>query len=172
MLESYRDTGAGRPKHRCVARWRAGRSLAEELGRTRWEIEHATRNATYWQGLLDRTVKPRSWSHIGRARDCAPFWQRRLTVATAQLTALTEARQALGAADADIDRAEAAEREAATRSVHPATAGMTPGFRAPDRSLLAGLADRVRGLMVQNDPDALRAGLGEIAAALDALSAS
>ena len=38
VLESYRDVDNGRPKHRCVARWRAGRSLAEELGRTRFDV--------------------------------------------------------------------------------------------------------------------------------------
>ena len=31
VLESYRDPGTGRPRHRCVTRWRAERSFAEEL---------------------------------------------------------------------------------------------------------------------------------------------
>jgi hypothetical protein len=35
---------------------------------------------------------------------------------------------------------------------------------------LAGLADRVRRLATQNDPDVLRAGLAEIVAALEAAS--
>ena len=48
-LESYRDPDTGRPRHRSLARWRAERSFAEELGRTRWKIEQATGNIAYWQ---------------------------------------------------------------------------------------------------------------------------
>jgi hypothetical protein len=40
----------------------------------------------------------------------------------------------------------------------------------PRHDGVAALAERVRGLILQNDPDAVRAGLTEIATALDALA--
>ena len=93
-LESYRDPDTGRPRHRCLARWRAERSLAEEIGRTQHAIERATHNATYYQGVIDRTVRPRFWKHRKWAPEYAKDWQRCLDTATIHLTALTAARQA------------------------------------------------------------------------------
>src|SRR5690242_4730371 len=66
-LESYRDPETGKPRHRCIARWRAERSLAEELGRTRYAVDCANESVAYWQGIIDRTVRPRSWKQIRRA---------------------------------------------------------------------------------------------------------
>jgi hypothetical protein len=47
---------------------------------------------------------------------------------------------------------------------------ITTSFRPPDaHSTIAVLAERARGLAMENDPDAVRAGLAALAAALDAL---
>jgi hypothetical protein len=95
------------------------------------------------------------------------FWHRHLDIATAHLTALETARTAgLMAEDAEVEaavRAEAARWRAITSSFP-----MLPHPRPPPE--LAGLADRVRRLAGQNDPDTMRTEIAAIAAALDALA--
>jgi hypothetical protein len=167
-LESYRDPDTGRPRHRCVARWRAERSLAEEIGRTQHAIDRATNSATYYRGVIDRTVKPRFPKHRKDAPECAAAWQRRLDTAMTHLAALTAARQAgVPAADADIERAAQAEAARWAALTGRAHAILQPR-RAP--ADLTAIAERVRRLATQNDPDALRAEATAIAAALDALT--
>jgi len=48
-LEGYRDPDTGRPRDRCLARWRAERSFAHELGLTRFRTEEAACHLAYWQ---------------------------------------------------------------------------------------------------------------------------
>jgi hypothetical protein len=166
-LESYRDPCTGRPKHRCVARWRAEHTLAEELGRIRVDIALSSANCAYFQGVLDRTVPPNRREHIKGASDYLSYWQRKYRVAASHLAALMKARESLPTDDAEIERAQEAEtkRRGAFRSV------MRPVESFPSSSLeqLGTLADQVRGLASLNDPDAVRTGLAEVAAALDAL---
>jgi hypothetical protein len=166
-LESYRDPETGRPRHRCLARWRADRSFAQELGKTRFNIERATHNLAYYKGVIDRTVRPR----LARHRKCAPAsvqsWQRRLDIATAHLTALSAARAAgLPADDAEIERA--AQAEAARWAAIGAS--VKAMLQPPPPNLTTGLAERVRRLATLNDPDVMRTEVMAIAAALDALS--
>jgi len=149
-LEGYRDPDTGRPRDRCLARWRAERSFAHELGLTRFWTEEAACHLAYWQGVIDRTVQPRVPQHRKPATDCVKFWRSRLDIATAHLAELTVARDAgLPADDAEIEQAALAEA---------------------DRWARAGTATR---MMLQtrsrNDPDALRAEIAAIAADLDAL---
>ena len=66
-LTSFRDSVTGMPKHRCVARWRARLSLAAAIGRAEFERADAERNATFWQGLLDRSVAPNFRGQAKRA---------------------------------------------------------------------------------------------------------
>jgi hypothetical protein len=108
-LESYRDE-TGRPRHRCLARWRAERTFSEELDRTRFAIEKAADQLRYWQGLLDQTVQSKFWRHRLRAPEMAKFWRHRLNAATAHLAALMTARQAgLAVDNAEVEQAEQAE---------------------------------------------------------------
>jgi hypothetical protein len=58
------------------------------VARTRFQIEQATRNIAFWQGLMDRTVRPRFPKQGQRAPENLKFWQRRLNTATAHLAAL------------------------------------------------------------------------------------
>ena len=156
-LEGYRDP-IGRPRYRCVARWRADRTLAEEIGRTHYNIEQATRRATYYQGIVERTVRANHPKHHKHARQRAKDWQRHLDTATAR-------HGGLSVDDAEVERAaqaKAAEWGARTdamfqpREEHPID--------------LAGIAERLRRLATQNVPDVLRVELAAIAASLDALS--
>jgi hypothetical protein len=167
-LQSYRDPETGRPKHLCVARWRAEHSFVEELGRTRYAIENAEKNVAYWQGIIDRTVRPRFWKQYRRAPGAVVDWRRRLEAATAHLAALTEVRAAgMAVDDGEIEQATLAERARWDGMLASLNAAITPR-PAPDNRL-ADLADKARGLMQMNDPDAVRAGLAEIAGALDEL---
>src|SRR3954454_13340086 len=105
VLESYRDPETGKPRHRCIARWRAERSFAEELGRTRFAIDEANKNIAFWQGLVDRTVKPKCRKQISRAPDAISFWHRRLQKEMSHWTALNEARdKGLPADDGEVER--------------------------------------------------------------------
>jgi hypothetical protein len=92
VMQSYRDPGNGRLLHRCIVRWPAHRSLTDEISRTQWNIEEASRNVAFWQGLLDRTVQPRFPEQVSRAPEFVKFWRRRLAKATAHLAALGEVR--------------------------------------------------------------------------------
>ena len=148
-LESYREPDTGRPRHRCLARWRAERSFAEELGQTRFGIEHAASNITYWQGIIDGTVRPRVPIHRKRAVESVRGWQRRLDDATAHLSALTAARDAgLPAHDAGIEQAQQAEA-ARWAGIGASIRAMFQPQPPPD---LTGLAERVRRLTTQNNP--------------------
>ena len=162
VLESYRDPGTGRSRHRCVTRWRAERSFAEELGHTRWRIECAAEQLAFWQGIIDRTARPRFQKQRQRAPDCLQYWRRELATATAHFAALTEARKGLPADEAVIDHAATA---AAARWASLTT--RTRAVLSPPSIDLSGLAERVRGLAALNDPDALRAEITAIATALD-----
>jgi hypothetical protein len=164
-LESHRDPETGKPRHRCIARWRAESSLAEELGKTRFAIERASKSVAYYQGVIDRTVRPRFWKHIKWAPESLEHWRRDLQTEMSHFAALTEARdKGLPADDGEIE--QAAQTHASR------WAALTTRANAVDRSApmpdLAGLADRVRRLATQNDPNAIRTELAEIAAALDA----
>jgi hypothetical protein len=164
-LESYRAPETGRPRHRCIARWRSERSFPEELGRTRFAIQEANRSIAYWQGVIDRTVRPRFWKHPRRAPKCLAFWRRRLQTEMSHFAALTEARnKGLLADDGEVEQA-AHTAQARSDELRLSLSGMFRPAPMPD---LAGLADRVRRLATQNDPDVLRAELAKIAAALDA----
>jgi hypothetical protein len=166
-LESYRDPVTGLPKHRCVARWRAERTLAEEMGRARFRIANATKNIAYWQGVIDRTVRPNFWKHVRRAPDSVKHCRASLATETARHAQLMAVHAVLPADSGEIDRA--AETERAKWDAIGAS------FRAftqprPPTDQLAALAERIRAIAAQNDPDAVRAGLAEIAAELDALA--
>jgi hypothetical protein len=166
-LESYRDPETGKPRHRCVVRWRAERSFAEELGRTHFEIEHANEKIAYWQGLIDRTGGPRFPKQTKRAPEALVSWRRRLQMATSHFAALTEARnKGLRANDSEIEQAVQVEASRCAALRTRATSMSSRPARAPD---LAVLADRLRRLITQNDLDAVRAELAEIATALEAL---
>jgi hypothetical protein len=98
--------------------------------------------------------------HYNQAPDSAKSWRYQLNKSTRHLAVLTEARaKGLATDDGEIEQAAQAKAERYRRlaAVRP-----TP---APDK--LATLAQRIRALMVLNDPDAVRAGLEEIAAALE-----
>jgi hypothetical protein len=165
VLESYRDPDTGCPRHRCLVRWRAGRNFSQELGRTRFGIEHNTSIISYWQSIIDGTARP--GKRIGRASDTVTFWRRRLAKDTAHYAALTAARQAgLPADDAEIERAA----EAAAREWRAVTARAQAVLNPKPRSGLRDLAARVRRLATQNDPDAMRDEIAAIATALDALA--
>ena len=157
VCESYRDA-AGQPRHRCLARWRVERTFVEELGRVRFEIELAARNVASWE--KEPPSRPAE-------QQTARFWQRKLEVATHRLDALTVAREAgLPADEAAIERAAQAERERWAAVM----AGVRGMFRPPPVPGLSVLADRVRRLATQNDPDVLRAEFASIAAELEALA--
>ena len=86
-LESYRDD-SGKPRHRCVARWHADQSFAVALGKARHAVEDAADTLAYWQGVIDRTVRPTSLPCLapglagsGLMRRCQPR-QRRVSRAT------------------------------------------------------------------------------------------
>jgi hypothetical protein len=165
-LERYRDPDTGRVRHRCLARWRAERSFAHELGLTRFWTEEAARNLVYWQGVIDRTVQPRVPKHRNRATECVKFWQRRLDIAAAHFAELTAARDAgLPVDDAEIERAALAEADRWAR----AGASTRMLLQPPSLPGLTGLAEWVRELGTRKYPDALRADIAAIAADLDAL---
>jgi hypothetical protein len=166
-LESYRDPVSSKPKHRCIARWRADRSFAAEIGQTQHAVETASHNANYYQGVIDRAVRPKFRKHYKQASDSLKFWRSRLNKSSKHLAALVEARgKGLVVDDSEIERAEQAEAARWRRLTSSVTGAIRP-TPAPDR--LATLAELARALMVQNDPDAVRAGLVEIADALDAM---
>ena len=155
VCESYRDA-AGQPRHRCLARWRVERTFAEAIGRTQFEIELADRNVAAWEKRRGRG-----------AEQTAGFWKRKLEVATRRLAALTAARETgLPADGAAIERAAQAERERWATVM----AGVGAMFRPRPRPALTALAERVRRLATQNDPDILRAEFASIAAELEALA--
>jgi hypothetical protein len=164
-LESYRDPISGKPKHRCIARWRADHSFAQEIGQTQHDIETASRNANYYQGIIDRIVRAEFRKHYNSAQTSAKFWRYRLNKSTKHLAVLTEARtKGLAADNGEIEQAVLAEAERYRRLRLSFTAAVRP---TPPPDQLATLARRIRALMVLNDPDAVRAGLEEIAAALE-----
>ena len=70
-LVSFRDPDTGKSRHRCVARWPAAHSLAEEIDEMQRDHDKAQRNVTFWQGLIDRTVEPLYPAQIRRARQPA-----------------------------------------------------------------------------------------------------
>jgi hypothetical protein len=110
-------------------------------------------------------VQPRFWKQRARAPECLKYSRGHLVRATAHFAALTEARTGLPADDAEIERAakDAARRWAKTGSP------MNPP-EPPRHDGVAALVERARSLILQNDPDAVLAGLTEIAAALDAFA--
>jgi hypothetical protein len=91
-LESYRDPDTGRPWHRCVRdggpRARSPRRWAGHTGKS------SRLSVAYWQGILDRTVRPKFWKQIKRAPENLKLWRRRLDTARTHLAALTAARGA------------------------------------------------------------------------------
>jgi hypothetical protein len=167
-LESYRDPDTGRPRQRCLARWRAERSFAEEVGRTQFCIERAAENLAYYQGVIDRTVQPKSPKHLKLAPGYATHWRRWLNKAIAHYAALTAAREAgLRASDAEIERAKQAEAQRSGKLMANAEAVLA----SPPALNLTGLADRVRRPAGYNDPDAMQDEIRDIAETLDALIA-
>jgi len=165
-VESYRDPDTGRRRHRCLARWRAERSFAQELGQTCFWAEEAARNLAYWQGVIDRTVQPRVPKHRNRATECVKFWQRRLDIAAARFADLTVVRDAgLPVDDAEIEQAVLAEADRWAR------AGAATRMMLQPLSLtgLTALAERVREVATRKYPHDVRAEIAAIAADLDAL---
>jgi hypothetical protein len=158
-LESYRDPETGRPRHRCIARWRADRSLAVELGETRRAIASAEGNLAHYQERVARRTHPLFPPRPADVRAVAE-WQRQLTARTAHHAALTRARE-MGVAADDAEIEEAA-RAAKARS--DAVIASFSRLGGPD---MASLAAKARRLMTENDPDVVRAGLDELAEALD-----
>jgi hypothetical protein len=105
-LESYRDPETGKSRHRCVVRWRAERSFAEELGRIHFEIDRANKDIAYYQGIIDRTERPRFRKHIKEAPKWLEHLRRNLQRQLSHFTALIEARnKGLPADDGVIERA-------------------------------------------------------------------
>ena len=156
VCESYRDA-AGQRRHRCLARWRVEQTFAEAIGRTQFEIELAARNVASWE--KEPPSRP--------AEQTARFWQRKLENATRRLDALTAVREAgLPADEAAIERVAQAERE----KWQAVMAGVRTMVRPPPVPGLSVLAERVRWLATQNDPDVLRAEFASIAAELEALA--
>jgi hypothetical protein len=95
-LQSYRDPNTKQPKHRCIARWPANHSLADELRRARTFVDDLQSNIAYWQGVIDRTVPPpRRPFHPRRARRVLAWYDQRLPRATARLAALQAASDGL-----------------------------------------------------------------------------
>jgi hypothetical protein len=90
------------------------------------------------------------------------FWRRHLANATSHLDGLQAASQAIPADKAEIEQAR--------RAAEQRRNAMTMSFRPPDeRGSIAALAALVRRLITENDPDVVRAGLSEIASALEAM---
>lgn len=123
-LESYRDPVTGRPKHRCIGRWKADQPFAVALGAARFSVETATHNLAYWQGVIDRTVRPNFWKHPRRAPENAKFWRRHLDRSTAHLAALEAVAAKLGPVEADVQAGIEAARQRWNRA-------MPPQFTAP-----------------------------------------
>src|SRR3954451_18508260 len=160
VLESYRDTETGKPRHRCIARWRAERSFAEELGRTRFAIDLANKNVAFWQGLIDGTQRPLFRGQSKRATENVRFWRRRLEKETSHFATLNEARdKGLPADDGEIERG--VQLHANRSSALTTSANAAIGHPAPKPDLRE-LADRVRSLVVLNDPDMLGTNVAEI----------
>jgi hypothetical protein len=95
-LTRYHDE-TGKPRRRCVARWPAGRTLADEIDEMQRDLDLAQRNVMFWQGLIDRTVHPLFPAQISRAPRSLCYWRRRLATATTRLAQLSEARAGLEA---------------------------------------------------------------------------
>jgi hypothetical protein len=95
VLESYRDLGSGRPKHRYVVRWRGLHSLAEELEKVRAQVKEKQNEILYWQAVIRRTVPPRKSFHPKRARDILNRREQNLSKDVIQLAALIKASDGL-----------------------------------------------------------------------------
>ena len=124
-LESYRDD-SGKPRHRCVARWHADQSFAPALGKARHDVERSTEQIAYWQGVVDRTVRPNFWQHVGRAPENAKSWRSRLDRATAHLNGLEAVHAKQPANDEEVQAATEAERERWKRMTASFRGGMPP----------------------------------------------
>ena len=94
-LVSFRDPDTGKSRHRCVARWPAAHSLAEEIDEMQRDHDRAQRNVTFWQGLIDRTVEPRYPAQIRRAPANLQYWLRSVATTATSLARLGEARAGL-----------------------------------------------------------------------------
>jgi hypothetical protein len=173
-LINYRDPDTGKSRHRYIARWPAGRPLGTEIGQTQFEAETAASNVAVFQQRYEAWGRPVSerwpgyeeWrrKHRKRTLDKLTFWRRRLAYATARLDGLNAARLAIPVDDGEIEQA----RQAAADRI----AALVASFHRPDvHGTLAALAARACGLAVENDPDAVRAGLVAIADALAGLAA-
>jgi hypothetical protein len=126
VLESYRDPDTRKSRHRLIARWRAGRSLAEELALTQYAIEREADNVARHQAWVDGTRKVQHWREH-RIRQRAPERLRNaqasLDKATAHHAKLTAAREGGVAADvADIERLYTAEVAKWGKASAPASA--------------------------------------------------
>jgi hypothetical protein len=166
-LESYRDQATGKPRHRSVARWSAERSLAEEIAEAEWETGYLNRQLASCCAVIDGTVSPRDWRQYYRARKAEPDLQARLDKASKRLAALNKAKDGLGIADDEVERARQAIVDEVERRREQA-ASKSPAASA--RLFVVRLSERLRDLSMQNDPEAMRAGLQAIAAELLALA--
>jgi cobalamin biosynthesis protein CobT len=112
-LESYRDPIIGKPKHRCIARWR-DRSFAVALAEARAQFGNTSESRAYWQGILDGTVRPRVRGLRHRSPDKPREARRNLAVldqGVAHLAGLEAVHAKLApAAEADIQAATEAVR--------------------------------------------------------------
>lgn len=85
-LESYRD--GGKPKHRCAARWVAGRTLSEAIAEAAaWTAKYRGR-VDYYDGVRAGTVQPRFLKHRRHAAEYAAENRRKLTLWSAKLATL------------------------------------------------------------------------------------
>ena len=113
-LESYRDPITGKPKHRCIARWR-DRSFAVALAEARAQFGNTSESRAYWQGILDGTVRPRVRGLRHRSPDKPREARRNLAVldqGVAHLAGLEAVHAKLApAAEADIQAATEAVRQ-------------------------------------------------------------
>lgn len=91
--QSYRT--ASQNKHRCIARWPAHRSLADELALAQQRVDQLRLDIAYWQDVIKRTIPPKPRSCPASAPRVLADLQHRLLRATARLAALQAASEGL-----------------------------------------------------------------------------
>ena len=117
-LESYRDPVTSKPKHRCIARWPADQPFAVALGKARFTVERDRQQVAGWQAIIDGTVQ-RSRRHQRDAPKLVKCWQARLVVSTTRLAGLEAVHVRAPGAEAEVQAATEAARQAWDRAIPP-----------------------------------------------------